>query len=172
MKKSEEFIEFSSIRNTLCLSDTNLFTLYLKDVFKDLIDRSESNKKYGISFITFLDYVKLPSFIAEKLFNAFDKDCDTYLNLTEFTEEMYYLFFGNFKQTAKIIFNVFDFDNDGEINYGDVKILLSHLPLKSDNHEFQMESLEEIDELLKNNYFKPSKDDLESNKITVDSSIK
>ena len=42
------------------------------------------------------------------------------------------LYFGNFDDTAEVIFNLYDFDQDGFIIKEDIKLLLSFLPLKSD----------------------------------------
>jgi Ca2+-binding EF-hand superfamily protein len=151
----EEFIDFSSIRGQYSY-DSNLFSSYLKEVYKDLADRAESNKKKGISKITFLDYIKLPVFIGEKLFNSLDLDSDGYLNSKEFIEGLVKVYMGDFEQSLEIIFNTFDFDKDGVINKADVKLLLSYLPLKTEKskveYKFQMESLEEINEVLKHTF--------------------
>ena len=61
------------------------------------------------------------------------------------------IFLGNFEETAQMIFSIYDFDKDGVIRKSDVKLLLSYLPIKSKdetNHKHQMESLEELDEIL------------------------
>lgn len=143
---NKEKIDLNTIRKILEISDLQLFSLYTKEVYKDLVDRAESNKKQGISKVTFYEYIKLPVLIADKLFNAFDKDNDGYIGLKEFIDGMNNLYYGTFKQTAKIIFTMYDFDRDGVINKEDVKILFSYLPLK--NEMKQMESLTEIDAIL------------------------
>src|SRR4051812_26219749 len=107
--ETEEFVDFNNIRSFINIPDLNLFTTYLKEVYKDLADRAESNKKKGISKITFLDYIKLPVFIGEKLFNSLDIDNDTYLNSKEFIDGLIKLYIGNFEQTVELIFNIFDF---------------------------------------------------------------
>lgn len=144
--KENEFIDLDPIRNFIAISDFRLFPCYLKEVFKDLVDRAESDKNKGISRITFYEYIKLPVFLSDKLFNTFDKDGDEHLSMKEFVEGLNLLYYGTFKQTAKIIFNMYDFDNDGYINKNDVKTLMSYLPLKDE--EKQVESLKEIDFLL------------------------
>ena len=85
-----------------------------------------------------------------------DKDNDGFLSNKEFTEGMLKLYFGSFKETAKMIFDMFDFDKDGLINRGDIKIAMSYLPLKVESHKIQMESLTELDEIL-DLYFKGNK---------------
>ena len=63
---------------------------------------------------------------------------------------------GDFESTLEIIFRMLDFDKDGLINKEDIKVILSYLPLKTDKTEieykFQMQSLSEIDEILKNTF--------------------
>jgi len=146
MVDQNEIIDLNKIRRLIEISDINLFPLYLKEVFRDLIDRAESNKKSGVSRCTFYEYIKLPVLIADKLFDAIDKDNDGFLGLKEFIEGMNDLYYGNFRQSAKIIFNMYDFDKDGRINKEDVRILFSYLPLL--NEDKQMESLDEIDIIL------------------------
>ena len=153
MVEKEEIIDLNLIRKLVEISDIQLFSLYMKEVYKDLVDRAESSKKVGISRVTFYNYSKLPVLIADKLFNAFDKDNDSFLSLKEFIEGMNTLYYGTFKETAKIIFNMYDFDKDGYVNKEDIKILFSYLPLK--NEDQQQESLLEIDQIM--NVYKTDK---------------
>jgi len=163
----EDYFEFEKLRKFINIQDPNLMNTYLKEVFKDLSDRAESNKKKGISKITFLEYMKMPVLLAEKLFNAFDEDGDGFLNLKEFVDNLILLYLGNFKETIGIIFKILDFDKDLIINKGDAKLLLSYLPLKSDKekveYKFQMDSLEEIDEIVKTTF--GSKDQLKEDEF-------
>ena len=148
-----DFINFDSLRKFINIEDISLLITYLKEVFKDLSDRADSNKKKGISKNTFLEYIKLPIFIAEKLFSSFDSDNDGYLNVNEFVDNLSNLYTGDFNTTIKIVFSLLDFDKDGVITKGDVKVLLSYLPLKVEKkqieYKFQMDSFDEIDEIIK-----------------------
>ena len=139
-----EYINFELIRNNLRIQDSSKFASYLKDTYKDLAVRSEKNKKLGISKLTFYDYFNLPLIISEKVFNSFDKDKNGYLNHIEFIEGMLKLFLGDFEETIRSVFDIYDFDNDSFINCEDVRIILSFLPLKEQNWEndfnYQMES--------------------------------
>ena len=154
--ESQEYINFESLRKFINIEDQSLLTTYLKEVFKDLSDRGDSNKRKGISKITFLEFIKLPVFIAEKVFLSFDSDNDGFLSLKEFVDSLASLYLGDFNETIKIIFNIFDFDKDGVISKGDIKILLSYLPLKVEKnkveYKFQMESFEEIDQIIKQTF--------------------
>jgi len=121
----EDFIDFQNIRKSFKIHDNKLFSIYLREIFKDLSFRAESDKKLGVSKITFIDYMKLPIFISDKLFSSFDKDNDEYLSYKEFSTGLFNLYFGNFEETLSTIFDVYDFDKDGKIVEGDVRLLLS-----------------------------------------------
>ena len=153
-----EFINFEVIRNCIKINDKNLFYSYLKDIYKDLSERSE-NKTLGISKLTFYNYIKLPVFITDKLFEMLDKDNDGFLCLKEFTDGLYFLYIGSFEECVKSVFDIYDFDKDGQIVIGDLKVILSCLPLKSENSEikFQMDYLKELDEMLENTFENRSK---------------
>jgi Ca2+-binding EF-hand superfamily protein len=140
------------IRSCLNLQ-ANSFAIYLKEVYSDLSQRPDSDKDKGISKITFSEYLKLPSFINNKFFSSLDRDNNGFINFKEFSNGMNKLFLGSFEETAQIIFWIFDFDKDLIIKKADVKLLLSYLPLKSSDekntlYKSQMDSLEELDEIL------------------------
>ena len=83
MKSEEidsEYITFESLRKMIGVSDINLLVIYLKEIYKDLSTRNNSNAKKGISKTTFYEYIKLPVFISEKLFSALDQYNDGYLS--------------------------------------------------------------------------------------------
>ena len=70
---------------------------------------------------------------------------------------------GDFDSSLDLIFKLLDFDKDGKITKEDTKVILSYLPIKTDNtqieYKFQMQSLNEIDEILDKTFG-------EKNKIT------
>jgi len=123
------FIDFEFIRNSVKFEKENLFSLYLKDVYDDLSSREPSQK--GISKLAFYDYLKFPIFISEKFFSALDKDSKGYINEKEFIQGFTKLYLGIFLETSEMIFKILDFDKDGLITQGDVKVLQSCLPLKA-----------------------------------------
>ena len=102
----------------------------------------------------FLDYIKLPIFISEKVFTVFDKDKDGFLNQKEFIYGMNRLYNGNFDETLQLIFEILDFNHDELIENDDVRMILGLLPLKTDKnknkikYKYQMESLEEIQQII------------------------
>ena len=174
----EDYITLQVIQESLNIKDPILFKKYLQEIFNDLSNRGSKNKniKY-MSRTTFYDYIKLPIFIAEKLFSSFSNRNKDGLVLEEFVDGLFNLYTGSFEDTAKIIFNLLDFNKDGLINNDDVKIILSYLPLNNNNNNNsiddnandndnenkkeelvskifgeQMKSLEEIDEIVKNTF--------------------
>ncbi len=148
-----DLIDFELFRGKTV--DIGTFTTYLKEIYKDLADRRDT-KKSGVSNLTFMEYMKLPVFISEKVFSSFDQDCDTFLNLKEFTEGMTSLYYGAFEDTCKIIFNIIDIDKDGKIHPADMKLILSFLPFKTDktktDYKYQMESVNEIELIVKTTF--------------------
>ena len=167
-KEKQEFITFELIQDSLGLNNPVLFKNYLMEVFNDLGNSVNSDNKKYINRMAFYDYIKLPIFIAEKLFMSFSKSSNQGLCEEEFVDNFFKLYMGTFEETINIIFNLLDFDKDGKIKKEDVKIVLSYLPLNEINDDkgekkdlvtkifgTQMKSLEEIDNIVSetfNNY--------------------
>ena len=147
-----QYIDFNEIKEYVNVKEEKLFLLYLREIYKDLADRDETNKKKGIMKMIFFDYLKLPIFISEKLFIVFDKDKDGFLNQKEFIYGMNRLYNSNFDETLKLIFELLDFNHDDLIEKDDVKMILGLLPLKTDKnkikYKYQMQSLEEIQQII------------------------
>ena len=172
MVEEKEFIDFNEIKKIISVENEELFLIYLKEIYKDLADRNETNRKKGIMKIIFFDYLKLPMFISEKLFSVFDTDNDGFLNSKEFILGMNKLYNGSYQDTIKLIFDILDFNHDGFIEKDDAKMILSLLPLKTDKskveYKYQMESLEEINEIINSTFGKSKKLNLEDFQNTVE----
>ena len=173
IKEKQEFVTFELIQDSLGLKDPIIFKKYLNEVFADLANSVNSQNKKFLTRMVFYDYIKLPIFIAEKVFKSFSKLSSQGLCEEEFVDNLFKLYMGSFEETIEIIFKILDFDKDGIIKKEDVKLLLSYLPinqeeedslgLKSENSKSelvtkifgtQMKSLEEIDEILTNAFSK------------------
>ena len=167
MKEKQEFVNFELIQETLGLNNPVLFKNYLKEVFHDLGNSVNKHNKKFMTRMVFYDYIKLPIFIAEKLFQSFSKSSTQGLCEEEFVDNFYKLYMGSFEETTNIIFNLLDFDKDGSINKEDVKIILAYLPINEEKDESsekndlvtkvfgaQMKSLEEIDNILSETFNK------------------
>ena len=155
----EDFISFESIRKTSGISNEKKFTKYLAEVYKDLSNRSLDSKKgkNGVTKLIFVEFMKIPIFICEKLFLSFDQDKDGFLNFNEFVINLVQLYNGSFIKTARLIFNLLDFDQNGLLSKPNSRLILSHLPLPSEQKEplsykYQIESLSEIDEIISNTF--------------------
>ena len=168
----KEFIDFNEIKKIISVENEELFLVYLKEVYKDLADRNEANRKKGIMKIVFFDYLKLPMFISEKVFTVFDEDKDGFLSSKEFILGMNKLYNGSYQDTIKLIFDILDFNHDGFIEKDDAKMILSLLPLKTDRskveYKYQMQSLEEIGEIINSTFGKLKKLNLEEFKNMVE----
>ena len=170
--EQKEFIDFNEIKKIISVENEELFLVYLKEIYKDLADRNEENRKKGIMKIVFFDYLKLPMFISEKVFTVFDEDKDGFLSSKEFILGMNKLYNGSYQDTIKLIFDILDFNHDGFIEKDDAKMILCLLPLKTDRskveYKYQMQSLEEIGEIINSTFGKLKKLNLEEFKNMVE----
>ena len=160
-EKKQEFVTFELIQDNLGLKNPVLFKEYLKEVFNDMGNCVDKNNVKYLTRMAFYDYIKLPIFIAEKLFLSFAKSSTKGLCECEFVNGFFKLYMGSFEETSSIIFNILDFDKDGIINKDDAKIILSYLPLNDINEDqqekkdlvsklfgAQIKSLKEIDTIV------------------------
>lgn len=106
------------------------FILYLKSIWKDLAQRSESKDK-GINKITFIQYYILPGIISDRLFAVFDEDKNGFLSLQEFYDGMMTLFTKPFEELSYFIFKLYDADSDGSISKDDIKSLMQYISIDS-----------------------------------------
>ena len=94
-----------------------------------------SGKKLkGVNKLTFGEYYELPGIICERLFSVLDKNQDNYIDLNEFTIGMMNLFSEDYSKLTHFIFDLFDFDKDGQICREDIRIVYSYLPLKTERN--------------------------------------
>ncbi len=149
--KDKNKISFEDIKNVFPLKSAKRLEFYLENIFKDLTTKN-GKKDLGVSKLKFIDFIKLPVFICEKIFTSMDLDKDGYLSVDELIDPLLKLYLGTFDETAEFIFNLYDFDHDGKISPEDVKMILSFLPLTTDkttiDYLIQLESLAELDEIL------------------------
>lgn len=139
---------------------------YFKDIYKDLASRSDK-KSAGINKVTIIDYCQLPGILAERFFSLLDANNDEYIDLREFVYILFKIYYANFDNQVKLVFDVYDFDKDGYITKEDVRIILSYIPILKDkqskakkegrfsqdgggdeNFEVRIKIQEEISELL------------------------
>ena len=131
------------------IKDKKYFEEYLSEIYEELL--SYSHKKKGISKYIFIKFFNLPGMISRRLFSVFNNNNDEeYLNSENFINHMKNLFTGNTEYLFKLIFNLFDFDNDGIITYEDVSLILSYIPIrhnKYDKKKFKFEQDQFVDRI-------------------------
>ena len=120
-KEKQEFVTFELIQDSLGLKDPIIFKKYLIEVFNDLANSVNNQNKKFITRMAFYDYIKLPIFIAEKVFKSFSKLSSQGLCEEEFVDNLFRLYMGTFEETISIIFNILDFDRDEKNKKEDVK---------------------------------------------------
>jgi len=146
-------VNFEDLRNIMNINDTASFQLYIADIFKELSNKKASTKgNVGINKKTFVQFVKLPIFITDKVFDAIlrEREDKEVIQFNDFSKFLMDLYMGDFKTTAEFIFKIYDYDHDNLITLQDVKQLLSFLPIK-DGKNFidQKIALGKLDTLLK-----------------------
>ena len=129
MTEAIEKINLNDITSTYEVKNTEAFTQYLKQVWKDLNSRSGDESSKGIDKVTFKQYYNLPGIISERLFSVFDSENTGYLSLQNFTEKMLILFSSDLDKLLQFILDFYDFDKDGKITKEDVRIVLSYVPI-------------------------------------------
>ena len=81
----------------------------------------------GKCLLTF-QYTKLPGVLGERLFTILDEDQDSALDLKEFINGLFKIYFSSFDTKMQLCFDIYDFDHDGQISREDVRIILLYLP--------------------------------------------
>ena len=149
VKDTNNYITFEKVQESLNLSNPKLFKKYLHEVFQDISTQSKNKNFKYISRLIFHDYIKLPIFISDKLFNSFKGHIKEGLLESEFVSGFYQLYMGNFEETTKTIFDLLDFDKDSYVQKEDVKLFLAYLLLDDFNHN--KENLSDNETLEKKN---------------------
>ena len=108
------YLQYNEISELLCKNfEQSGLDLYLKEYFKDLVSRSgNENKENAISKLAFIESVKLPMIIAERLFYSFTSN----RYAIEITKDQYTQGFINLHSNdidirMNVICKIFDFDS-------------------------------------------------------------
>ena len=157
MVSSVDKIDVELLLEDFRVKNKDALLVYLKELWKDLSQRSEDKVK-GINRITFSKYYDLPGIISERLFNVFDLDRNEYLDISEFVDGMTTLFTESFDKLIKFIFKFYDFDKDDLVTNEDIRVVLSYIPLNthkklvskydSADYKDRIESQEELTKML------------------------
>eukprot|EP00831_Metopus_contortus_P084918 TRINITY_DN9752_c0_g1_i1.p1 TRINITY_DN9752_c0_g1~~TRINITY_DN9752_c0_g1_i1.p1 ORF type:complete len:493 (+),score=73.14 TRINITY_DN9752_c0_g1_i1:162-1640(+) len=101
---------------------------YLNGLYSDLILRSDAPEK-GIPRVVLIEFLNLPGLIGERVFSLFDTNHDGYSGKEEFMNAVCRLVNQKFEDNIKVVFEIYDFDNDKLVSRDDIRTLLSHVPL-------------------------------------------
>ena len=88
--------------------------------------------------------------ICRRLFSVFNNNNndEEFLSAENFIENMLNLYTGNTEYLFKLIFRIFDFNNNDNVTYEEVSLILSYIPIRHsnyDNKKFKFEQDEFID---------------------------
>ena len=125
-------VDFQRIRRKTQIKDSASFRIYLKNIFDDLAkkekicSKEDTNTKI-LRKLTFIQYMKVPFILGEKIFNSIDKNKKGYLLQGEFIDSISNLYVGDLEEVQKIIFRILDFDGDGKIIPEDSRLLISFI---------------------------------------------
>ena len=100
---------------------------YFKDIFKSLSESCTDGAKH-VDKVTFLQYTNLPGVLGDRIYSIMDEDGDGFLDLKEFINGFFKIYFSSYDTKCQLVFDVYDFDADGEISREDVRIILSYIP--------------------------------------------
>lgn len=121
-----EFVDISSDAEAAELRKKVVIP-YFKDIFKSLSESSADQEKH-VDKVTFLQYTNLPGVLGDRIFSIMDDDKDGFLDLKEFINGLFKIYFSSFETKCQFVFDIYDFDGDGEISREDVRIILSYIP--------------------------------------------
>jgi len=151
----KDIISFCELKSLLNIYNAKLFNYCIKDKFEEI--STQKNRIKILEKQSFYKFLNLPIFMSERLYDQLiDLEKG---NLTEdsFSTFMNILYLGSFHQLANLIFNIYDYDQDGLITLEKIKHLLKLIliSLKRDeetkensSEEYQLKIISEIESYL------------------------
>lgn len=105
---------------------------YLKNVYSDLAMRSNQLKYFTHSTIDkncFAEYVNLPGVVSDRFFAlASESAHDERVELDNFLKVIVSVYSASLDERMKLIFDMYDFNQDGVITAEEVRMVLSYIP--------------------------------------------
>ena len=105
-------------------NNKTLIVNFLTEIYANIYKRCNSI----FDSYTFQEVINLPMIISDKIYNALTTE-EKKLNLDDFSQGIYEMFFASIEEKALFIFEVFDFNKDNFIEKDDVFLLLAHFHL-------------------------------------------
>ena len=67
--------------------------------------------------------------LGERFFHLMDQNNDGYVDYIEFLTGLLRVYCSTFDQKTKLVFDIYDFDSDGNISKDDISAILSYMPV-------------------------------------------
>ena len=132
-------------------NDIQIFSHYIKYHFNF---NSKLNNISNISLKLFYNYLNLPFYISEKIYNGFLKYFDNNPNIQNFINFLIILYFGDLDDRINLLFHILNFENNNKILKKDIKIFFCHFHLiKKSNKEEINNLINIIDCFYENNEY-------------------
>ena len=150
--------DIKTFQKNLRPSNNDYITYYFNTIYQNLLMREETpnsdinefnnrsafinNNKLksaekGISFKIFCQFFDIQEFICERIFNYLDKSKTGKLTKNEFINGLYTIFFGNLIELYRFTFSLCDFNENNKIHLMNVKLILSYIPVKTSEEQFE-----------------------------------
>ena len=128
--------------------DKQALTLFLNELYKDLIRRSGiESKEATLSLLAFLESVNLPMIIAERLFYSFTSNRYAVdITRDQFVQGFIDLYSDDIDTRMNIICKIFDFDLNGIVNVDDVTLIFAQFYVLDERSD--MSTFSEIKEII------------------------
>ena len=143
------YLQYNEISELLCKNfEQSGLELYLKEYFKDLVRRSgNENKENAISKLAFIESVKLPMIIAERLFYSFTSNRYAIeITKDQYTQGFINLYSNDIDIRMNVICKIFDFDLNGIVNVDDVTLIFAQFYVLGDDND--MSTFSDIKEII------------------------
>lgn len=106
------------------------FREYLKEIYRDLISRSDSSdndeKLFKLNRHLFESYLNIPLIINEKIFNSIAEKGSEYLEEKDFVDGMFNIYASDLEALKTITYKIFDFNNSGLIFKENTSLIFSY----------------------------------------------
>jgi Ca2+-binding EF-hand superfamily protein len=75
--------------------------------------------------------MNLPGMFGDRIYNRYDKEAKGFITSKDFIYSSISFFSFNLDDKLKLVFDLFDFDNDGKVDASDIWTLMSQVPLQN-----------------------------------------
>lgn len=121
----------SNLLTPCTILNKSLIINFLSEVYSTIFKRS--NRTFNS--YTFQEYIKLPMFISDKIYNSFTNNEKSLISESQFTNGLYCLLYEEFEKKVENCFRILDFTNSSVIYSSDVFIIMSHFHLIENTNE-------------------------------------